>query len=120
MISPSFIPRDGYDEISLTGAFDIVTNDGAETFYPEDLGFETVSESDLNGGANIEEASEIFLNILHGEGSKAQNDVVIANAAFALQLVNPQIIFDDCKNKAEESLRGGAARQVLEKLTRAE
>ena len=101
--------RDGYDEISLTGAFDVVTNDGAETFYPEDSGFAIVSESDLDGGANIKEASEIFLKILRGEGTKAQNDVVIANAAFALQITQPKTVFAECRSKAEESLLNGAA-----------
>lgn len=108
--------RSGYDEISLTSAFDVVTNDGAETFYPEDLGFETVEAEDLDGGANIEEAAKCFLQILRGNGTKAQNRVVSANAAFALRLTEPQISFAECRTRAEESLLSGAASRSFEKL----
>lgn len=109
--------RNGYDEISLTGAFDVITNEGAETFYPEDLGFETVEATDLYGGANIEEAAEIFSRILRGEGERKQNQVVIANAAFAMRLANQQFSFEECRNKSEESLLSGAAFRAFEKLT---
>lgn len=108
--------RGGYDEISLTGAFDIVTNDGAETFYPEDLGFETVEARDLDGGANVEEAATSFLEILRGNAVRAQNQVIVANAAFALRLVEPQTSFAECRKRAEESLLSGAARRSFEKL----
>lgn len=108
--------RGGYDEISLTGAFDLVTNDGAETFYPEDLGFETVEAKDLDGGANVEEAAKCFLEILRGDGNKAQNQVVVANAAFALRLIEPQISFAECRKRAEKSLLSGAALRSFEKL----
>lgn len=108
--------RDGYDEISLTGAFDVITNDGAETFYPEDLGFETVEASDLSGGANIEEAAEIFSRILRGEGNQKQNQVVIANASFAMRLSNRRFSFEECRNKSEESLLSGAAFRAFENL----
>ena len=108
--------RDGYDEISLTGAFDIVTNDGAETFYPEDLGFATIKPEDLDGGANLPEAAEIFQKILRGEGTEAQNSVVIANAAFALQTARPEQNFAECRAQTEESLLGGAAQRKLLEL----
>lgn len=109
--------RGGYDEISLTGAFDVTTNDGSETFYPEDLDFETVEATDLYGGTNIKEAAEIFLRILRGEGKRKQNQVVIANATFAMRLANHQFSFDECRNKSEESLLSGAAFRAFEKLT---
>ncbi|MDQ4122079.1 MAG: anthranilate phosphoribosyltransferase [Acidobacteriota bacterium] len=108
--------RDGYDEISLTAAFDVVTNDGAETFYAEDLGFETVRAEELRGGEAIEEAACQFLNILQGQGSRAQNQTVIANAAFAMQIAKPQMSFEECKDRATESLQSGAAFQCFSKL----
>ena len=108
--------RSGYDEISLTGAFDVVTNDGAETFYPEDLEFETVEAKDLDGGANEEEAAKCFMQILRGDGSKAQNQVVAANAAFAVRLAKPELSFAECRRRAEESLLSGAALRSFEKL----
>jgi len=108
--------RNGYDEISLTGAFDVVTNDGAETFYPEDLAFETFAAEDLDGGANVEEATKCFLQILRGDGTKAQNQVVAANAAFAMRLAKPQLSFAECRSRAEKSLLSGAASRSFEKL----
>jgi anthranilate phosphoribosyltransferase len=108
--------RDGYDEISLTGAFDVVTNDGAETFYPEDLEFETTEAKDLDGGANVEEAAKCFLQILGGSGTKTQNQVIIANTMFAMRLAKPELSFKESRKRAEESLLSGAALRSFEKL----
>ena len=108
--------RGGYDEISLTGAFDVATNDGVETFYPEDLGFETVEAEQLLGGTNVAEAAENFLQILRCEGSAAQGQVVIANAAFALRLMHPEISFGECRRLAAESLGSGAALRSFERF----
>lgn len=109
--------RDGYDEISLTAAFDVVTNEGAETFYAEDLGFETVRAEDLRGGRTVEEAAQQFLNILRGQGSEAQNQTVIANAAFAMRVARPEFSFEECRDRAAESLQSGAAFQTFSRLT---
>ncbi len=111
----------GYDEISLTGPFDAATNFGMETWYPDDLGFETAEADELHGGTSIEEAAEKFVNILRGgsngrTASKTQRDVVIANAAFAMRLVKAELSFADCRVKAEESLKSGAAWRALEIL----
>jgi anthranilate phosphoribosyltransferase len=108
--------RDGYDEISLTGAFDAATNEGMETYYPEDLGFETIGPEELDGGNSIEEAADIFLKILRGGGNKPQSEVVAANAAFAMRFMRPELSFADCRVQAEESLRSGAALRAFEKL----
>lgn len=108
--------RDGFDEISLTGAFDVATNDGVETFYPEDLGFETVAPDQLLGGKNVSEAAENFLQVLRCEGGSAQQQVVIANAAFAMQLARPMCSFDECRERAAESLLSGAALRSFEKF----
>ena len=43
-----------------------------------------VSPSDIYGGNSPEEAARIFLDILKGKGTWAQNAVVLANAAMAL------------------------------------
>jgi anthranilate phosphoribosyltransferase len=108
--------RDGYDEISLTGAFDFVTNEGAETFYPEDLGFQTIKPEEISGGESVEEAAEEFLQILRGEETSAQNQVVAANAAFAIRLTQPQLDYAECRARAEESLLSGAAFRSFSKL----
>jgi anthranilate phosphoribosyltransferase len=109
--------RDGYDEISLTGAFDAATNLGVETLHPEDLGFDSIETRDLNGGATVEDAGREFLQILRGEGSAPQNAVVVANAAFAMRLVKPEISFDECRERCAESLQSGAAYRSFTALT---
>jgi anthranilate phosphoribosyltransferase len=101
--------RDGYDEISLTGAFDIVTNDGATTWLPQDAGFTTIDAQDLDGGADVAEHAAQFMAILNGAGTAAQNNVVIANAAFALQLAQPQLSFAECRARAAAALVSGDA-----------
>ena len=120
----------GYDEISLTGPFDAATNFGMETWYPDDLGFEVAEADELYGGAGLEETAEKFVNILRGNGSdgsdgsnggagaatRTQTDVVIANAAFAMRLVKPELSFAECRVEAEGSLRSGAAFKSFEYL----
>lgn len=108
--------RDGYDEISLTAAFDVATNDGVTTYTPEAVGFTTVAAHELNGGADIGQTAEQFLGILRGDGTPAQNAVVIANAAFALRLAQPEKALDDCRAEATESLCGGHALHAFTKL----
>jgi anthranilate phosphoribosyltransferase len=108
--------RDGYDEISLTGPFDAATNDGMETYFPEDLGFETIEAGELDGGSSIEEAAGKFLSVLRGgeAANKTQADVVAANAAFAMRLARPRLSLAECRGKAQESLRTGAAFRSFE------
>ena len=108
--------RDGYDEISLTGAFDVVTNLGGESFYPEDLGFQTVDGDDLKTGETVEAAAETFVRILSGNGTTAHNNVVAANAAFAMRLVFPELTFAECCLRAQSSLASGAALNAFERL----
>ncbi|WP_437920881.1 anthranilate phosphoribosyltransferase [Sphingobacterium sp. LRF_L2] len=95
---------DGYDEISLTGDFKIIDNDGEQYYTTEGLGFKKISAIDLAGGSSVEEASKIFLNIIQGSGSDIQNNVVLTNAAFAIKTIHPEKTFGDCFYEAEESL----------------
>ena len=83
---------------------------------PEYLGKRTVSALDIFGGNSVEEAAEIFMKILKGKGSWAQNAVVIANAAMALQCIEKYKNYDDCYSLAVESLESGAALNALNRL----
>jgi anthranilate phosphoribosyltransferase len=108
--------RDGYDEISLTGLFDVATNDGLETYCPEDLEFGPVEAKELDGGHTLEEAAAAFLSILSGEASEQQSDVVVANAAFAMRLMHAELPFAECRRRAHDSLTSGAALRSFEYL----
>jgi anthranilate phosphoribosyltransferase len=108
---------DGYDEISLTGDTKVITNNGEKIYSAEDLGKRTVTAMDIHGGNSVEEAAKIFLTILKGEGSWAQNAVVLANSAMALQCTGKYSSYDQCYQLAVESLESGRAYQSLQKLT---
>ncbi len=108
---------DGYDEISLTSDARVITNKGEKVLTPQDLGKRPVSPEDIHGGNSVEEAAKIFLKILKGEGTWAQNAVVIANAAMALQCIGKYKDYEVCYSIAVESLESGAALQSLNKLT---
>jgi anthranilate phosphoribosyltransferase len=109
---------DGYDEISLTGDVKVITRLGEKIYNAEALGKRTVSAADLHGGNSVEEAAKIFLSILKGEGTWAQNAVVLANAAMALHCTGKFNNYDACYQQAVESLESGNAYRCLQKLTR--
>jgi anthranilate phosphoribosyltransferase len=107
---------DGYDEISLTNDTKVITNEGESIMTPEQLGKRMVSPGDISGGNSVEEAARIFTTILKGEGTWAQNAVVLANAAMALYCTGKFNDYDEAYNKAVESLESGKANEVLRKL----
>ena len=107
---------DGYDEISLTNDTKVITNKGEKIMTPEQLGKRTVSPGDISGGNSVEESAKIFTQILKGEGTWAQNAVVLANAAMALHCTGVYKNYDSAYNAAVESLESGKANQALEKL----
>ena len=107
---------DGYDEISLTGDTKVITNKGEKVLSAEQIGKRIVSPLDIYGGSTVEEAAKIFLKILKGEGSWAQNAVVLANAAMALNCMGDYKTYDEAYNTAVESLESGKAYQSFQKL----
>lgn len=107
---------DGYDEISLTNDTKVITNKGEYIMTPEQLGKRLVQPNDILGGNSIEEAAKIFAKILGGEGTWAQNAVVLANAAMGLYCTGNYKEYDEAYNAAVESLDSGKANEVLKKL----
>jgi anthranilate phosphoribosyltransferase len=107
---------DGYDEISLTNDTKVITNEGEKVMTPEQLGKRMVDATDIYGGNTVEEAAKLFLKILKGEGSWAQNAVVLANAAMALHCTGNFKAYDDAYAAAVTSLESKKALGALEKL----
>ncbi|TYP97933.1 anthranilate phosphoribosyltransferase [Tenacibaculum adriaticum] len=107
---------DGYDEISLTGGFKLFSKNGEQLITPQDLGQKTLLQSDIYGGNSVEEAAKIFQTILNGEGTQAQNNVVLTNAAFALTIIDEKKSFEDAFDEAKSSLLGLKAKECLQKL----
>ncbi|MDO1450616.1 anthranilate phosphoribosyltransferase [Rhodocytophaga aerolata] len=107
---------DGYDEISLTGNFKMISTKKEQVLSPDQLGLPTVAASDLFGGETVEEAARIFTDVLQGRGTLAQNSAVIANAAMALYGANPAISLEEAIATARESLESKKALRSFEKL----
>lgn len=107
---------DGYDEISLTSPFKVTGPQGERIYNPEELGWETVSQSELWGGETIKDAAKIFDNVLLGKATKAQENCVVANSAFALMTLEPELSIKDAKLLAEESIHSGAAKKAFDKF----
>ena len=96
---------DGYDEISLTGDFKVTTNNYERIFKPSDLGFSIIKPDELRAGANEQEAKEIFDAVLANTALPAQKNVVLANAAFAIQVLEKgKKDIEECIDIARESI----------------
>jgi len=106
----------GYDEISLTGPFKMYTNSGEKIVEPSDLGLQQVEAIELKGGDTVEDSAKIFINILEGKGTAAQNAVVIANAGMALYAGHQQEGIRSAIEKARESLTSGKALATFKEL----
>ena len=107
---------DGYDEISLTGPFKMIANGKEEIITPESLGFGRHKPEDLRGGETIQESAKIFQDILKGEGTKAQKEVVLANAAFAIYCGNKAAGIEEAIAAAKEALESGRAFEKFKAL----
>lgn len=107
---------DGYDEISLTADFKVALPDKEKIYSPEMLGFSRCTEADLDGGNTPEEASRIFDAVLNHTATPAQENCVIANAAFAIQVICPEKKIEDCIAEARESLVNGKALETFKRF----
>ena len=107
---------DGYDEISLTDTCKVMSNRGESIYTPEQLGFNTLTQEDLWGGNTVDEAAQIFMNVLENRATVAQRDAVIINSAFAIQTRSSYKPLEQCKAEAAESLLGGHAKNAFVKF----
>ena len=106
---------EGYDEISLTGNAKIITNFSESLFRPTDLGLNIINQHEIFGGNTIKSSVDIFLKIINGKGTEAQNQVVCANAGLAIATVK-NITHLSGYELAKESLNNGNASRSLKKL----
>ena len=108
---------DGYDEISLTGDFKVTTNTYERVFKPSELGFDLVDPNNLKAGSTAEDAKRIFDAVLADEALPDQKNVVIANAAFAIQVLEKGTKpIEECLAIARESIESGRALATFKKF----
>lgn len=107
---------DGYDEISLTDEFKVMTNRYETIYRPSDLGFPVTRQEELSGGDTPEAAARIFDNVLENRATRAQTDCVLINASFAIQAIEPMRPIEECVAIARESLESGKALQTFRRF----
>ena len=100
---------DGYDEISLTSGFKLVTPHFEKVFTPKDLGLNYIEPKDIYGGASAEEAARIFYAVLEGTSTEAQKSVILANAACGISVIDRNLSVEESIALCRESLDSGAA-----------
>lgn len=106
---------DGYDEISLTSGFKLVTNDFEKVFTPKDMGFNYVDPKDIYGGETAADAMKIFDSVLEGTSTEAQKNVILANAACGIAVLDRNKSIEESIAMARESLDSGKALAAFKK-----
>jgi anthranilate phosphoribosyltransferase len=120
--------EDGLDEISIsapTTVFEYDADGSPETavprsreVFPEKHGFDRSAISTLKGG-DAEDNAEIMRGILSGKLDGPKRDIVLMNAAYALQTSGRFDDLDACFDAARESIDSGAALTTLDTLAEA-
>lgn len=106
---------EGYDEVSLTCSTKIIYKDIDIELDPSSFGSRTLQQNEIFGGETPQEAANIFMNIISGKGTEAQNNVVCANASIAIALYK-KLDLKSALQEARESLAQLAALDSFEKL----
>ena len=106
---------DGYDEVSLTGPTKLITSDREAMLIPEDFGVSLLAQSQIEGGTTIDDSAQLFIDIISGKRTEAQNNVVCANAAMAIATLTKCTPLEGFQI-ANESLLSGKAHLSLKKL----
>ncbi len=107
---------DGYDEISLTANVQYLSSRGENLLNPTDFGFEMLTQESLFGGDTLEQARDIFVDVISNKGTQAQNNAVIANAAAGIQCFEDKKTLLECVSIAQETLKSGKANELLKKI----
>ena len=107
---------DGYDEVSLTGDFKMLTRQDEKIVSPAELGLHTFEAAELSGGNSVEDAAKIFLSVLENQSTRAQKEVAIANAGMALYCADTTLGLQGAVAKARESLESGKALKCFKTL----
>lgn len=107
---------DGYDEISLTSGFKLVTPHFEKVFTPKDLGLNYVEPKDIYGGATAAEAARIFDAVLEGTATEAQTSVILANAACGISVIDRNLSVEESIALCRESLESGAALRSFQRF----
>ena len=114
-----FSGEDGLDEISIAGPTRVTELKqgaiGTDRLRPQDLGFQSRSLDQVQGGDASENAG-ILRGVLAGEGSGAQRDIVLMNAAAGVYVSGRTDSLAAAVEVARKALDEGRALARLEAL----
>lgn len=106
---------DGYDEISLTKGTKVYSRESEFILDSEDFNLKDIDSKNIRGGKDIESSSKIFMDVLNGEASNDQENVVCANASLAIA-ISKNISIIEAFDKAKESIKTKNALKCFNEL----
>src|SRR5210317_2540593 len=106
---------DGYDEISLTKGTKVYSREKEFILESKDFNLQDIESNKIYGGKDIESSSKIFMDVLNGNASIEQENVVCANASLAIAISKNISIIDAFMN-AKESIKTKNALQCFNNL----
>ncbi|MFT6503652.1 MAG: anthranilate phosphoribosyltransferase [Crocinitomicaceae bacterium] len=98
---------DGYDEITLTDNTRYIGKYSDEIVNAESFGQSKLKQADLFAGNTTQDAAKLLTSVLKGNGTNAQNAVVAANVASALQILHPNENLPNSFNEALSFIKSG-------------
>jgi len=106
---------DGYDEISLTKGTKVYSRESEFVLDSKDFSLKDIDSKNIRGGKDIESSSKIFMDVLNGEASNDQENVVCANASLAIA-ISKDISIIEAFDKAKESIKTKNALKCFNEL----
>ena len=106
---------DGYDEISLTKGTKVYSRESEFILESKDFNLKDIDAKNIIGGKDIESSSKIFMDVLNGEASNDQENVVCANASLAIA-ISKDISILEAFDKAKESIKTKNALKCFNEL----
>ncbi|MFD2516058.1 anthranilate phosphoribosyltransferase [Pontibacter locisalis] len=107
---------DGYDEVSLTSPFKVISDQKESLLDAEVLGLPRLQHEQIKGGTDVADSARLFMKVLKGEGTTAQTAVVAANAGMALKTARPELEIKEAVAIAKETLESGKAYHLFNRL----
>ena len=106
---------DGYDEISLTKGTKVYSRESEFILDSKDFSLKDIDSKNIRGGKDIESSSKIFMDVLNGEASNDQENVVCANASLAIA-ISKDISIIEAFDEAKESIKTKNALKCFNEL----
>lgn len=107
---------DGYDEVSCTAAFKIIDPHSIQIKFPDQLGQEIIAPATIGSGGSLQSSLQIFNNVLKGEATKEQMQVVAVNAGLGIHCFKPEETIESCISEALQTIKSGIAAENYKQL----